>query len=74
MTPLDDIRNELLRLTTRLLREGHEEDLHQKHHLANSLTVVAAAIDEQQLEDLASLLTEFAEDTGMRTRGTAKDN
>jgi hypothetical protein len=73
MTPLDDIRNDLLRLSTRLLREGQEEELQQKFDLAGSLTVVAAAIDEQQLEQLALVLNEFAESAGMRVRDTAKD-
>ena len=74
MTPIEDIRNELLRLSMRLLREGQEEDSQQKYDLASSLTVVASAIDEQQLEQLASVLAEFAESAGMRMRGTAKDN
>jgi hypothetical protein len=50
MTPLDDIRNDLLRLAMMMLRQGEQEDSQPKYDLASSLSVVAAAIDEQQLE------------------------
>jgi hypothetical protein len=50
MTPLDDIRNDLLRLAMKMLRQGEEEESQPKYDLASSLLVVAAAIEEQHLE------------------------
>jgi hypothetical protein len=75
---LKDFRNELLRLAMRLIRQAEEEDCQEKYDLANSLTVLASAIDEgaKPLEQIAALLHDYAESQLLRGRseGTGTTN